>query len=146
MRIEELFALSDRQVADLWVLMKELSQRIEVDEAMLRRVAQSPSAHLFAVTEADGHIVGTATLCVCDSPTGLKAHVEDVVVLSSVRGQGLGWQLMEHLVAYARRELVSVDLYLTSKPSRVAANNLYRALGFQQKETNVYKMALGNKE
>ena len=105
MKIEELFTISDAQVADLLTLMQELSQNTCVDAQMLR-------------------------------------HIEDVVVLSSFRGQGLGRQLMEHLIDYARRELVSVDMYLTSKPSRVAANALYRALGFTPKETNVYKMSL----
>lgn len=142
MKIEELFTISDAQVADLLTLMQELSQNTCVDAQMLRHVAAQPSLHLFAMTEADGKVVGTATLCVFDSPTGRKAHVEDVVVLSSFRGQGLGRQLMEHLINYARRELVSVDMYLTSKPSRVAANALYRALGFTPKETNVYKMSL----
>ncbi len=141
-KIEELFTISDAQVADLLTLMQELSQNTCVDAQMLRHVASQPSSHLFAMTEADGKVVGTATLCVFDSPTGRKAHVEDVVVLSSFRGQGLGRLLMEHLIDYARRELVSVDMYLTSKPSRVAANALYRALGFTPKETNVYKMSL----
>ena len=142
MKIEELFTISDAQVDDLLTLMQELSQNTCVDAQMLRHVAAQPSSHLFAMTEADGKVIGTATLCVFDSPTGRKAHVEDVVVLSSFRGQGLGRLLMEHLIDYARRELVSVDMYLTSRPSRVAANALYRALGFTPKETNVYKMSL----
>lgn len=140
--IEELSVLSDSQVADLQVMMQELTPNSCVDAQMLRHVAEQPTSHLFAMKETDGKIIGTATLCVFDSPTGRKAHVEDVVVLSDYRGQGLGRRLMEHLIDYARRELVTVDMYLTSKPSRVAANALYRALGFMPKETNVYKMKL----
>lgn len=143
-RIEELFELSDSQVDDLLALMNELSPRARMDAGQLRRVAQSSFSHLFAMMNTEGHVIGTASLCVCDSPTGRKAHVEDVVVLSSYRGKGLGRSLMEHLIDYARRELTPSDLYLTSKPSRVAANGLYRALGFQQKETNVYKMHVGD--
>lgn len=143
-RIEELFELSDSQVDDLLALMNELSPRARMDAGQLRRVAQSSSSHLFAMMNTEGHVIGTASLCVRDSPTGRKAHVEDVVVSLSYRGQGLGRSLMEHLIGYARRELTPSDLYLTSKPSRVAANGLYRALGFQQKETNVYKMHVGD--
>lgn len=143
-RIEELFELSDSQVDDLLALMNELSPRARMDAGQLRRVAQSSSSHLFAMMNTEGHVIGTASLCVCDSPTGRKVHVEDVVVSLSYRGQGFGRSLMEHLIGYARRELTPSDLYLTSKPSRVAANGLYRALGFQQKETNVYKMHVGD--
>lgn len=142
MKIEELNDLTESQVNDLRTLMHELSARIDVDADMLRRVAATPSSHLFAMTEEDGRIIGTASLCVFDAPTGRKGHVEDVVVLSAYRGQGLGRQLLEYLIDYARKELTAVDLYLTSKPSRVAANALYRSLGFQPKETNVYKMII----
>lgn len=34
----------------------------------------------------------------------------------------------------------SSHLFLTSSPARVAANQLYRSVGFEPKETNVYKM------
>ena len=142
MTIEELFSISDEQVKEIEALMKELNFELSVDAAMLRRVAESSSSHLFVMKEEDGRIIGTATLRVFDSPTGRKAHVEDVVVLSFYRGQGLGRMLMEYLISYARRELVKVDIYLTSRPVRVAANMMYKTLGFLQKETNVYKMTI----
>jgi ribosomal protein S18 acetylase RimI-like enzyme len=49
---------------------------------------------------------------------------------------------MEHLIDYARTELKEVDIYLTSRPQRVAANELYQSLGFRRKETNVYKLEI----
>ena len=142
MTIEELFSISDEHVEELLVLMNELNSEIYVDAAMLRRVAASTSSHLFAMKDENGKMIGTATLCVFDSPTGRKAHVEDVVVLSTYRGRGLGRVLMKHLISYARKELVKVDIQLTSSPFRVAANGMYKAMGFQQKETNVYKMVI----
>lgn len=87
-------------------------------------------------------ILGVATLCVYESPTGRKASVEDVVVSQACRGQHIGKRLMEHIITYARTNLADVDLCLTSRPHRVAANNLYKSLGFQPKETNVYKMPI----
>ena len=140
--IIELQDITDSQIQDLLVLMKELNPEIYVDANMLRRVAESPYSHLFAMKEEDGRIVGTATLCVFDSPTGKKAHIEDVVVLSSFRGQQLGKMLVEYLICFACRELGTVDIYLTSSPFRVAANGLYKALGFKPKDTNVYKLII----
>lgn len=50
--------------------------------------------------------------------------------------------LMDFIIDFARRELGDVDLHLTSRPQRVAANNLYRSVGFQQRETNVYNLEI----
>ena len=128
-------------VDDLLMLMKELDPTLAVTPAMLRAAAEDPHTHLFVAVE-DGHVIGTASLCVMHCLSGVKARVEDVAVASSSRGRGIGRQLMEHLLEFARRELAPVELNLTSRPARVAANQLYRSLGFLPYETNVYKMKL----
>ena len=150
--IVELQAITPSQANDILALMKELNADIPVTPGMLEAVVRTPASHLFVAVEADcpcapgssspARIVGCATLCVYCSPTGRKASVEDVVVASACRGQHLGKRLIEHIIGFARRELAPVDLGLTSRPSRVAANSLYRSLGFTPKETNVYKMPL----
>ena len=89
-----------------------------------------------------GHVVGCATFYVFDAPTGRKASVEDVVVNPACRGQHIGKKLMEHIINYVRRELGDVELHLTSNPRRVAANNLYRSVGFQHRETNVFNFEI----
>ena len=138
--IKELSALSESQIQDVLALMAELDPEIEVSSAMLMQAVASATSHFFAITADDGRIIGCATLCVFESPTGRKASVEDVVVSSQYRGQGLGKKLMEHVIDYAKRELRDVDIHLTSRPHRVAANKLYQQLGFHQKQTNVYVM------
>jgi ribosomal protein S18 acetylase RimI-like enzyme len=142
MRIAELTALSDAQVLDILALMRELDPEIAVTSSMLQRAVEAAGTRFFAVLEDFGRIVGCASLCVFDSPTGRKASVEDVVVSSSCRGQGIGRQLVEAILDFARRELAPVEIHLTSRPHRVAANELYRSLGFQQKETNVYRLSI----
>ena len=141
MEILELSTLTDAQIADLSALMTELDPTIPVSPEMLRATAHDPSTHFFAAVDDRGRIVGTATLCVSHSPTGRKGGIEDVVVSSACRGQGLGRRLMEHLIDFART-LAPIDLHLTSRPAREAANKLYQALGFQQYHTNVDKFPL----
>ena len=75
------------------------------------------------------------------SPTGCKAWIEDVVVDNAYRGQGLGRMLVEEAIEQARG-WGAETLMLTSNPKRIAANALYRSLGFEPKETNVYRMVL----
>lgn len=142
MEIIQLHFLSDKQVGDLQTLMRELTSSIVVSAGMLQNAVASPYTHFFAMVEDGGRIVGCASLCVFCSPTGHKASVEDVVVLSSCRGRGYGKKLMEHVIGYAKTELAPIELHLTSNPKRVSANALYKAIGFGQRETNVYSMKI----
>ena len=105
---------------------------IAASEATVLLVARDP-----ARSGADA-IVGSLTLALFRIPTGLRAWIEDVVVDDSVRGQGVGEALNRCALDMARlRGARTVDL--TSRPSRDAANRLYRRLGFEPRETNVYR-------
>lgn len=138
MKIIELQSLSDLNIEDLLGLMKELDPEKTVTASMLE--AAVAGAHVFAAEE-DGRILGCATLCVTEHPLGRKGWIEDVVVSSACRGQGLGRQLVEHIIDYARG-LAPIELCLTSRPAREAANRLYKAIGFNPYQTNVYKLKL----
>ncbi len=142
MEIVELQTLTESQALDVQALIKELVSGLSVSVERLVSVVKAPGTHFFAAVGDDGHIVGCATFCVFDTPTGRKACVEDVVVNPACRGQHIGRKLMEHIIDFARRELRDMDLHLTSSPRRVASNNLYRSLGFQQRETNVYNLEI----
>ena len=141
MIIQELDNLTLQQRADLTALMEELDSTITVTGKMLEDATANPSTHFFAAID-NGHIVGCASLCVTVSPTGRKGGIEDVVVSSACRGRGIGRALMDHIIDYARTTLAPIDLHLTSRPAREAANRLYAAIGFQRYETNVYKFKL----
>jgi ribosomal protein S18 acetylase RimI-like enzyme len=92
--------------------------------------------------ERDGQLLGMATLCVYATlTTGTVGQVEDVIVTEAARGERLGVRLMQELQAEAAR-LGCAYLQLTSRPSREAANRLYRSLGYTQRETNVYRLRL----
>ena len=73
-------------------------------------------------------------------PTGLRAWVEDVVVDEKARGKGVGKALSEYALKEALlMGVMTVDL--TSRPDRVAANQLYQRVGFTKRETNVYRFS-----
>ena len=93
------------------------------------------------VARAAGQVVGSATLLTMVTLVGQFGYVEEVAVDTSVRGRGVGRALMEGLVAAARERALDF-VELTSRPSREAANSLYRSLGFRLRETNVYRLDL----
>lgn len=139
-KIVELNTLTDAQVQEVVALMGELDPTITVTPEMVKQAVEAPGTHFIAVT-AEEHIIGCASLCVFESPTGRKASVEDVVVASAYRGKHLGKQLMQHVIDYART-LAPINLQLTSRPERAEANRLYQSLGFQKRETNAYRMEI----
>jgi ribosomal protein S18 acetylase RimI-like enzyme len=108
-----------------------------VDRAGLDRVVANP-ANAVLVARSGDDVVGTLTLVVVPLLTGVRAHIEDVVVDEAARGYGVGAALTGAAIELARqRGARSVEL--TSRPSRTAANRLYRRLGFELRDTNVYR-------
>ena len=100
-----------------------------------------PPVPLSIAPGADGPIVGMVTLVLFRLPTGMRAWVEDVVVDTAARRRGVAEALTMAAVELARaRGAKTVDL--TSRPSRDAANNLYQKVGFQERDTNVYRFEL----
>ena len=142
MRYLELCTLSDSQIADLLGLMKELNAELNVTPLQQQRSVAAPGTRIFIAENDEKHIVGCATLCVFESPTGRKASVEDVVVLPAYRGQGIGSTLLQRNIDFAKNKLAPIDLRLTSNPTRTEANAMYQALGFEKRDTNVYMMKL----
>jgi ribosomal protein S18 acetylase RimI-like enzyme len=134
---EELVAAFDR-------LVPQLSRTAPPPSpAELAEIISSPGTTVFVARSDDGTIVGALTLVLFRIPTALRAVIEDVVVDDAARGQGAGSALSEAaldaaLTAGAR----TVDL--TSRPSREAANRLYQRLGFQLRDTNVYRKTLAS--
>jgi ribosomal protein S18 acetylase RimI-like enzyme len=110
--------------------------------AELALIVESPaSILLIAVDPDDGAILGSMTLAWFRIPTGVRAWIEDVVVDEAARGRGVGEALNREALDRARA-LGAKTVDLTSRPSREAANRLYQRLGFEPRETNVYRYSL----
>jgi ribosomal protein S18 acetylase RimI-like enzyme len=93
------------------------------------------------VARVDGRILGSLTLAFYRIPTGTKAWIEDVVVDAEARGHGVG-ELLNRAALDEARARGAKNVSLTSRPSREAANRLYRRIGFEHYETNVYRYTL----
>ena len=141
--VEEAVVADPELLAAMSLLVPQLSSsatRLTAYE--LETVVNAPATTLFVARDASRRIIGVLTLAVFRVPTGVRAWIEDVVVDEAARGSGAGAALTEAALAWAERAGArTVDL--TSRPSREAANRLYQRLGFEQRETNVYRKTLG---
>jgi ribosomal protein S18 acetylase RimI-like enzyme len=139
--VEEATIVTDELVEAMSRLVPQLSRSSPPpDVDMLRRIVESESSVLLLAFD-DEVIVGSLTLVVFTIPTGLRARIEDVVVDETVRGKGVGATLSAAALARAVAEGArTVDL--TSRPAREAAVRLYERLGFEARDTNVYRFEL----
>lgn len=105
----------------------------------LTALVRSESSALLVARNADekGEIIGMLSLTIYRVPTGIRAIVEDVVVDEKMRGRGAGKALLGHAIMLAR-EAGANGVALTSNPKRVAANRMYRSMGFELRKTNAY--------
>ncbi|MFF7715121.1 GNAT family N-acetyltransferase [Streptomyces sp. NPDC007988] len=93
------------------------------------------------LARVEGEVVGMLTLVMFPLLSGLRARVEDVVVDEAARGHGVGGALTEEALRLAEAAGArTVDL--TSRPSREAANRLYERLGFEARNSTVYRFVL----
>ena len=129
---------SEELLAACYRLIPQLSSSAKpMTNNELTEIVNSESTLMF-VARVDNQIVGLLTLAIFRIPTAMRAWIEDVVVDSSARGHGVGEALNHAAIAEAkRRGAKTVDL--TSRPSREAANKLYKRLGFVERDTNVYR-------
>jgi ribosomal protein S18 acetylase RimI-like enzyme len=75
------------------------------------------------------------------TPIWVKARIEDVVVDQTAREQGVGEALVRECIEMARRRGAGI-VELQSARSREAANRLYPRLGFELRDSNVYRLNL----
>ena len=107
-------------------------------ESMFHQQLASENSHLFFIMK-DEQIAGMLTVGSYYRPTGGKAWIEDVVVDETFRGQGLSKLLVAHAIEFVKSQQIPL-LMPTTNPKRIAANKFYQAMGFERKETNVYRM------
>lgn len=120
-------------------LLPQLSPHVSLPsfEYLNQVLASSQVSFFMAKNEV---LVGGLTLVFNHLTTGLSVRIEDVIVDQQMRGRGLGRRLMEE--ALVKAEVVGAKaISLSSNPKRIAANQLYQRLGFEQITTNVYRYA-----
>ncbi|MGH3609629.1 MAG: GNAT family N-acetyltransferase [Pseudonocardiaceae bacterium] len=135
--IGTLEAVTVQDAAALARLLAQLSATATFEVDRIHEVINHDATDLL-VARSGGQIIGMATFVTFPLPSGLRGHVEDVVVDDEMRGHGIARQLLQTMTGLAReRGLRTLDL--TSRPSRESALRLYESVGFERRETNVLR-------
>ena len=137
--VEEATSVTPELVAAFRQLTPQISRSAPAPGgAELAEMVRSPATILLMARDPEKGLVGSLTLVLFRIPTGVRAWIEDVVTDEASRGRGVAEILCrEALNRASAAGARTVDL--TSRPSREAANRLYRRLGFVQRDTNVYR-------
>lgn len=137
--IHEVTEVDDELVEAFARLIPQLSSSNPPPGAeALQAIVSSEASTILIARDDDGRIRGSMTLAMFRIPTGLRAWIEDVVVDEDARGLGIGRSINERALEIAR-QAGATTVELTSRPSREAANRLYLRMGFEIRETNVYR-------
>ena len=140
--IQRLQKASNQNVDDINNLSQQLlpgNPRLEIQD--LEKVVSYPSNYLFFAVNEKGPIIGMILLVVLLTLEQRIGFVENLVVDESVRKKGVASALMDKVHELAKT-LQLHTLHLTSRPSRIAANEFYKKRGFKIHETNYYKLEL----
>ncbi len=139
MRIEEATAATPDVVAAVQRLVPQVSSSATVPtEGEIAEIVASPATVLLLARDEASEVIAMLTLALFRIPTGLRAWIEDVVTEAAAQRQGAGTALTEEALRRAAAAGArTVDL--TSRASREAANRLYQRVGFELRDTNVYR-------
>ena len=143
-KVSELKKSDESALRDINNLLKQLVHDPATYVAVSMRALDEiiGNKNIILVTAKDGQrVVGIGLLLVVTKFRGRYGYIEDMMVDREYRGHGIGRAIAEFLIGVARKQQIKT-LELSTRPSRVPANNLYQKLGFERKETNVYRLHL----
>jgi ribosomal protein S18 acetylase RimI-like enzyme len=139
MNITRVTNYNDRIYEAVLKLLPQLDPDISLpSKDLFQNMLSSEGISFFIAENEAGDIGGMLTLVSYLNVTGKKFWIEDVVVDNAFRGQGLGEKLIKAALEHAVQNGAK-NLKLTSRPFRIAANQLYLKMGFVRYETNIYK-------
>ena len=118
-------------LGDLFTLESDFRPDRDKQLGGLRIILDDPDIGRLFVLRVDGKVVGMANalITVSTSEGGRVVLLEDVILHREHRGCGLGRQLVEHVLEWAREEGVTRVTLLADRDNH-SALNFYRKLGF----------------
>lgn len=133
-------------IPDLQELIFQLTESREkakrFTSSILRSMFHEQKTYVaIAIDEQSGKIIGMGTLIVHQTMAAKKAWIEDVVTHTCYRKKGIGHRIQAMLEQRAR--FVGADyIDLTSGTNRTDARRLYRSLGYEPRQSTLFRKKL----
>jgi len=123
-----------QQVTELY---KQLNDKIV--QLPLKKILEDKNSLVVVVCKEENRIVGISMMAMYKVISGHKGMIEDVVVDQAHRGKGIGRKLMEKLLEEGKNRRLD-EILLFSGHHRTPAITLYKSLGFQLKDSGLYRL------
>jgi len=136
--VEKLDRVTDEFVEAWAHLIPQLSGAPAPARERLEWVVGHTANTVLVARDGEGTIVGTTTLVTFPLATGIRAWIHDVVVDEAHRGRGVGSALTQAALREADA-LGAWTVDLTTRPWREDANRLYERMGFERRDTHVFR-------
>ncbi|PWV94444.1 N-acetylglutamate synthase-like GNAT family acetyltransferase [Paenibacillus cellulosilyticus] len=133
-------------VSELYRLYRMLlpnSKKLNVVEERIIEI-RNDSKNFIYVYESDNKIIGTLTLTIClEALHGSMSYgvIENVVVDETLRGNGIGQQLMDYAERYCRSIRCS-KIMLLSNSKRESAHHFFASIGYDSTVSKAFKKYL----
>lgn len=137
--IEPVIEVTDELVAAFRRLIPQLSSTYQApSHEELSEIVAAPSTLVLSARHLNQEIVGLLTLVISQTPTGMRAWIEDLSIDSGARGKGVGEALcqvacQQALARGAKR------IEFGSSAAHPVANRLCQKMGFVKESTHVYR-------
>ncbi len=146
MNIKTLTEYDEKTAHRVRKLLIQLSRsgkdRGEIPKEWFSHLISSPYHDMLIAYDDDEKIVGIATLSIIMGPIVRKvAYLEDFVTDASLRGQGIGSNLWNAMLSWAKEKGCS-ELCFTSGQGREAAQAFYLKRGAEIYDTNFFRYKL----
>lgn len=127
-------------LAELFTLESDFQPERDKQLRGLRLILDHPELGKLFVLRVNGEVAGMANalITVSTAEGGRVVLLEDVIVSRAHRGGGLGRQLVEHVLDWARQQGFS-RVTLLADQDNPAAWAFYRKLGFQPSQMGVLR-------
>ncbi len=143
MKITTLTEYTPEIAARVRELLIQLSRsgkdRGEIPQEWFDELIASDAHDMLLAIDDNGKIQGIATLSIIMGPIVRRvAYLEDFVTDTEVRGQGVGHQLWEAMLQWAKAKNCT-ELCFTSGHGREAAQEFYQKRGAEIYDTNFFR-------
>lgn len=138
--------ITPEYLQDINALIKELSPTKNITKTLDEihfAVLKPNSSFIVCIEDLDGRkaIVGMGSIHFFDTLIERKAIIENVVVNSNCRGKKIGYRITYALLGIAENLKVK-EINLTSGAHRIAAQALYKSLGFEVPNSTLFRIRI----